>query len=331
MRQPPRRVRSTILAIGLSTVATLTVAATASAAERIVMATTGVASAQQWPIWIANAKGYFAEAGVTMDFVAAPSASAVIQQVTAGSADLGSGGLSDPIRAIDRGARISLLRIEAQVPPYSIWGRKTLTSLKELKGRTVMLGGIKDITRIYFERMIVPNGMKPGDYDSVYAGTASSRFAALVSGAVDATILNPPFSFKAEAAGFARLGNVTDYVKNLPFTGYAVNVAWGHAHKPAISGFLQAVTRGVDWFYADANRDEAIEILRKLANAERGDIAQAYDYYRQLRMFDRKGLVDGSEIGNLIAALAEIGDLEGPAVVARFLDPEIAALARKVE
>ena len=312
-------------------IATAALAPGVSAAEKLIMATTGVASAQQWPIWIANVKGFLAANGVEVDFVGAPSAAAVVQQVAAGSANIGTGGLSDPLRAIDRGARVSLLRIETQVPPYSIWGRKTITTLKDLKGKIVMLGGIKDITRVYFERMMEPNGLKWGEYDTVFAGTASSRFAALSSGAIDATILNPPFSFKAEAAGFSKLGQVTDYVKDLPFTGIAVNLDWGLAHKPAISGFLTGVAAGVDWFYEEKNRDEAIDILQKLSKAERGDIVQAYDYYKQLKIFDRTGVIGASALGNLAKALKDIGDLEGSTDLARFQHPEMAALAAAVK
>ena len=58
-------------------IATAALAPAASAAEKLIMATTGVASAQQWPIWIANVKGFLAANGVEVDFVGAPSAAAV--------------------------------------------------------------------------------------------------------------------------------------------------------------------------------------------------------------------------------------------------------------
>jgi hypothetical protein len=187
----------------LALTAVLMSQAPAFAAETILMGTTGRGSAQQWPIFIAQQKGYFAENGLTVDLIAAQSSSAVIQQLTAGSVNLASGGLADPLRAIDKGAPVTLLRVETQVPPYSIYGKPALKSLKDLKGKLISIGGVKDITRIYLERMMAPNGLKPNEYDLVFAGTASARFAALASGAVDATILVPPFSFQAEAAGFS--------------------------------------------------------------------------------------------------------------------------------
>ena len=37
----------------------------------------------------------------------------------------------------------------------------------------------KDITRIYVERMLAPSGVKPGEFDMVFAGATSARAAAL--------------------------------------------------------------------------------------------------------------------------------------------------------
>lgn len=322
--------RAKIIGMLAAAVAALTPVA-ASAAQTIVMGTTGRGSAQQWPIFIAQQKGYFAENGIVVDLVAAQSSSAVIQQLTAGSVNLASGGLADPLRAIDKGAPVTLLRIETQLPPYSVYGKAAYKSLKDLKGKVISIGGVKDITRIYLERMMAPNGLKPNDYDLVFAGTAAARFAALASGAVDATILVPPFSFKAEGAGFSNLGALSDYVTDMPFTGYAANAAWAKANKPALGGFLKGVAKGVDYFNDPAHRTEAIDILVKESGAERADIEKSYDYYLKIRIFDRVGRVEGSQVKALVEAMKSLGDIEGSTDVSRFVDPEIVELANQVK
>lgn len=303
----------------------------ARAAETITMVTTGKGSAQQWPIFIAMAKGFMAENGVAPDLVAASSTAAAMQQLAAGSTNLASGGISDPMRAIDKGAKISLLRVETQVPPYSLWAKPAIKSIAGLRGKLIMIGGPKDITRIYLERTLIPNGIKPGEYDMIYAGTTPARFAALTSGAIDATMLVPPFSFKAKSSGMSYIADVADYVRDLPFTGYATNTEWAHTHKPQLLGFLNGVAKGVDWFYQDANRDEAIDILVKQSASSREDVSATYDYYRSLHIFDHKGLIETSTVGNLIKAMQAMGDLEGSVDVARFIDPNITPLAAQVK
>jgi len=303
----------------------------AAAVETITMVTTGKGSAQQWPIFIALAKGYMAENGVALDMVAAPSSAAAVQQLSAGSANLESGGLTDPLLAIDKGAKIAVLRIETQVAPYSLWAKPAIKSIAELRHKLISIGGAKDITRIYLERTLAPNGVKPGEYDLIFAGTTAARFAALSSGAVDASLLIPPFSFKAKSIGLSYLASVADYARDLPFTGYATNIAWATAHKPLLLGFLGAMAKGVDWFYQDTNRSEAIDILVKQSGLSRADVEATYDYYRQLRVFDHKGSIESDTARNLLKAMQQMDDFDGPRDVGRFVDPEITGLAAQVK
>jgi hypothetical protein len=91
------------------------------------------------------------------------------------------------------------------------------------------------------------------------------------------------------------------------------------------------MAKGIDWFYEVANRGEAVDILVKESGSSREDIEATYDYYKSLHIFDRKGLVEASTVGNLIKAMQDIGDLEGSLDVNRFIDPEITSLAAQVK
>jgi NitT/TauT family transport system substrate-binding protein len=303
----------------------------ARAAETVTMVTTGKGSAQQWPIFIAIDKGYMAEGGVTLDLVAAPSSAAAVQQIAAGSANIESGGLTDPLLAIDKGAKIAVLRIETQVPPYTLWAKPAIKSIPELRGKLISIGGAKDITRIYLERTLIPNGVKPGQYDMIFAGTTGARFAALSSGAVDASLLVPPFSFKAKSIGLSHLADVSDYTRGLPFTAYATNIAWAEQHKSVLLGFLTAMAKGVDWFNDDANRSAAIDILVKRSGLSPADVGATYDYYRKLHIFDHRGSIESDVVGNLVKAMQQMNDFDGPRDISRFIDPDIAGLAAQVK
>lgn len=302
------------------------------AEEVISWGTVGSGSATQWPLYIGTAKGYFAEKGIKVDRIAAQSSAQVQQQIAAGSLNVGGGGLVDPLRAIDRGAPVALFRIETQAPPYEINAKSSIKSLAELKGKTIIIGGAKDITRIYLERMLGPNGVKPGEYDLVYAGAAAARYAALQSGGVDAAILNPPFNFNAAKSGYPSLGRVIDYAKDLPFTGYTVNADWGRKHKQVLRNFLEAYSRAVDWFYAPANRQEAAKIFVDIGgSSDLEDALKSYDFYVALKAFDRIGAVTEQQIGSIVAVLKQLGDLEGAVDVKRFIDPELGTIAAQVK
>lgn len=306
-------------------------AGAASSAETVTMITVGKGQPPQWPLFIANAKGFFAENGVVMDFVAAQSASAATQQLAAGSAQMSVGGMTEVLMGIDHGAKVSLLRIETQVPPYSLWAKPTIKSIKELRNKIVIVGGATDVTRVYFERMAAPNGLKPGDYDLLYAGTTPARLAALTSGAVDGAILYPPGSFKAASEGYSKLAELSEYVTDLPFTGYAVETAWAVKHRPTLIGFLKGIRKGVAWFYDTSHRAEVIDILVKESGSSRDDVEKTFDYYTALRVFPNVGTIDVKSIGPLVQAVAGLGVFQGSPDPQRFVDPEMARLAAEAQ
>ena len=241
--------------------AAFTFATTAQAADTVSVGSVDATSANLWPLHIAIKNGYFDAAGIKIDLVFAQSNASVIQQLAAGSYNVApSAGMVDPIRAIDKGAPVALVRIVIQAPPYALLAKPAIKTIEDLKGKTIIIGGAKDITRIFTERMLAPHGLKSGDYDYVFAGATSARFAALKSGAVDAALLTMPFNFFAEAAGFTNLGFTFAVLPDMPFAGMAVNRPWAEAHVDLLKRFLGAYNKGVAWFYDPKNREAAVTI-----------------------------------------------------------------------
>src|ERR1051325_10421508 len=94
------------------------------AADTVSLISVGSSSANGWPSYVAEEKGFFAEGGIKPDIVFAQSNAQVIQQVAAGSANVSTNsGMVDPIRAIEKGAPLAILRIEVQAPPYALLAR----------------------------------------------------------------------------------------------------------------------------------------------------------------------------------------------------------------
>jgi len=299
-------------------------AAPAGAEEQVTVGTVGQASANMWPALIANAKGFYAAEGLKVDIDYVQSSAALVQQVTAGSLGIClSTGLADPLRAVGMGAPISIVRIEVQAPPYDLVAKPTIKSMKELKGKVISLGGPKDITRIYVERMLAPNGVKPGEFDMVFAGATAARASALLAGAVDAAILLPAFNFQAEAKGFNSLGLTIDYVKDLPFSGTAVNNAWATAHKATLEKLLQAQTRGIAWFNDEKNRAEAVQILKTASGLTQEDVEKAYDFFRNGHFFEPTGKVSRAKLDSLAKAMESLGDLPGALNIDKVILPGI--------
>jgi NitT/TauT family transport system substrate-binding protein len=87
-----------------------------------------------WPAEIGRAKEMFAAEGLTIDAVYVPSSGGIVQQLSGGSLNMGVAGLVDPIRAIEKGAPIALIRIEGAVPPYSLIAKPEIKRIEDLRG-----------------------------------------------------------------------------------------------------------------------------------------------------------------------------------------------------
>src|ERR1700733_12845011 len=299
-------------------------AAPAARAEPLTLGTVGQASANLWPELIALDKGFYAAEDLQVDIVFIQSSAALVQQVTAGSLVMGTQtGLADPLRAVGMGAPIAVVRIDVQAPPYDLVAKPSIASMKDLKGKVISLGGAKDITRIYVERMLAPNGVKPGEFDMVFAGATTARASALFAGAVDAAILLPAFNFQAVAKGFKSLGLTADYVKDLPFSGIVVNKAWADANKATLTKVLDVETKSIAWFEDTNNRTEAIRILKSASSLSEDDVEKAYDFFHNGNFFEPTGKVSRTKLAALAKAMESLGDLPGVLDINKVILPGV--------
>lgn len=301
----------------------LLAASPAAALEKLVGGIAGQNSPTTWPYAVAMTKGFLAKRGLEFDIVYGQSASNILQQLVAGSIDLVvSTGINEPVHAAAKGAPVGMLRIVGRVSPYAIEAQPAIHSLKELKGKTVAIGGITDITRLYFDRMLDPNGVHWGDYDAIVVGSTTGRMGALLSGAVVATMLLPPYSFQVESKGYNNIGLAVDYAPDLPFTATVLSQSWAEKHPDLARGISDAFDEGLKWLDDPANKAEAIDILVK-SGLPQGEVAQSYDFMHKIDFWAHDNTVSRKTINHLIDAMHAIGDLDQTFDVNKLFIPNV--------
>ncbi len=281
------------------------------AAETIATGMIGAANAVGWPWYIGIQKGFFAAQGLNLDLVYVPTASGLVQQLSAGSLDLVADvGAVEPVHAAEKGAPVGLIRIIGRISAYEMLAKPGIASVKELKGKTICIGGLVDINRVYLERIMQANGLKDGDYDITVVGNTAGRFAALKSGATDATMLAPPVNFFAEDAGFRNIGMISDYAGDLPFSATVVSRNYVSGHRDTVMKILGVIDRSVAWFNDPSHRDEAVDIMAKEMHSGREPVERSYDYLRKINYFAANADVSRSRMQNLINAMKNLGDVK---------------------
>lgn len=300
----------------------------AAAAETAVQTgLVGAPNAIAWPWYIGIDKGFFAASGIKLDLIYVSTPSGLVQQLAAGSLDIvGDVGVVEPIHAVDRGAPVGIMRLIGRVPPYELLAEPTIASIKDLKGKTICIGGLRDINRVYLERVMAANGLHDGDYDITVVGNTAGRFAALKSGAVDATMLAPPVNLFAEDAGFRNVGLVLTYAPDLPFSASDVSQSYARAHHDTLENLLAALDKSVAWFNDSAHRAEAVDILVKEMKSPRPPVERSYDFLRKINYFAPNSDVSRSRLQNMINAMKALGDIKGTITPDRIVMPGLAHL-----
>src|ERR1700732_768391 len=242
----------------------------------------------QWPQYIAAELGWFKQDRIELDLISVGGGGA--QQVAGGSLAIAHSGFPDFARASLQGAPLKIIINDIVASPYAVFAKPGIKSIADLRGKLISIGGVKDVTLIYIKAFLASAALQPGDVDFVYAKAAGDRFSALVSGGVDATLLNPPTYFKATALGFSNLGDIEAHMKDVPFTVWAANTDWAAKNRAALVAFARNYARSVRWLYDPANKDAAVDILVKHARQDRKDSIDAYDYLvTKLRSFGVDG------------------------------------------
>src|SRR5262245_56216253 len=81
-----------------------------------------------------------------IDSIVAGAAVGVVQQLAAGSLNIAQAATDQSLRAILRGAPIRIIAGAASNAPFRVVAAKTINSWSDLKGKTISVGGLTDVT-----------------------------------------------------------------------------------------------------------------------------------------------------------------------------------------
>src|SRR5215470_11318779 len=144
------------------------------------------------------------------------------------------------VDSIVAGAAVGVLQQlagAASNAPFRVVAAKTINGWSALKGKTISVGGLTDVTLYFLRTMARRNGLADQDYDLLYSGSTPNRFAQLASGAVAAAILTNPVDFSALAQGYVDLGSVMQYLPNWAQNNIITDTRWAQLHRAAVVGF----------------------------------------------------------------------------------------------
>lgn len=219
----------------------------------------------------AKEKGYFQQEGLDVEVILMSGALG-IRALIAGDVDASTvGGSSLP--PILRGAPLRMIFVSFDKPTHWLYAKPDIRTVKDLKGRKVAVDGLGGTLESLLRWVLKKNGLDAGrDVPILAVGPPPSRFAALTSGAIDATLFTFPLNFRAEEAGFHELVN---FVKQdiASLTGSIV------IRESSDTGLVEKLVRGAvkGHLYARNNRSGTIPILARTLKIKEDEATRIYD------------------------------------------------------
>ena len=246
-----------------------------------------------FPPLLADAKGYFRQAGIAPQLVQVRSTIA-LPGILGGSIDYTTAFGSSIGRTIQGAPLRSVLAMVAK-PSFYLVARPEIRTVADLKGKIVAVGSLGTVNHLVTQRVLANFGVAPEEVTIMAVGDTPLRMAALKSGTVQATMAAPPAPIQAEAWGFNVLAYAGDYM-DLPLAGLATTTGRIRDSRGEVVSVLTAIVRGL--VFMKNHRAETVALIQKLLKMEKTVAEATYDL--SIPSFSSDGSVSVKGIQNII-------------------------------
>ncbi len=281
--------------------------ATAQAAELRTI-TLGLVSpniSTQLPVVVAQQAGYFKEEGLNVHSVTIASGGTLMVAIlTSGHADLVVSGVAAIMRAIDRGAPVTVVAGFQNKIDFALIGSKRVAQLEDLRGKTVGVTSAGSFSEFAVLEALKRRGfVRDKDYTLIAAGSTHLRIGALKGGKVDAIPLSSGERHTLEDEGYPLLLEVGKVVPEIPLAVLVAGKQFAAKEPELVARFIRALGKSMQLI--KSNKEKAIQLavaakLRGNPETQR----KALDYFAQ----DLGVEIERENIVALLTALAIKGE-----------------------
>ena len=254
-----------------------------------------------FPLFAAQARGYFKEAGKDVELVQIRS-NIGLSGLLGGSVDYYTSFSSAVTLAAQQGSPVVGIFSMIERPSLYMVTRPEIRSMPELKGKTIGLGSIGGITVTITRRMLANYGVNANEFTIVSSGDLPVRLAAVKSGAIHATLAGPPAPVQAKELGLNVLASAADTV-DFPLAGLSTAVVKIRNNRAEVVAVLTAMLRGL--LFVRSQRNEAIGLIQKLFRMER-ELAEA-GYDQTLPAYSKDGTASARGIESVLEVARQGG------------------------
>lgn len=269
-----------------------------------------------WPVWVAEDRGFFARRGVRVEVATTPGSVFQWSTLAKGRADLAIT-LMDNVVAYREGQgapgvlvpdAIALMAVDTRAMP-TLMTTPDIASYGELKGKTLAVDALITGNALVLRGMLEHGGLTAANYRLEQAGGVTQRFEAMTRQEYAGSLFNAPLDAELKAMGFHALDSASSLMSQFQGHVVATRRGWAGAHRAGVVDFLRALLDALDWLYVPANREKAFAIYSEhMPSAATDAAAMAYSVlFDAANGFPANGEIDIEGIANVLELRAKYG------------------------
>lgn len=222
-----------------------------------------------WPLWVAQDKGFFAANGISVDVTPTPSSMLQMTNLIDGKCDIVLTAMDNLVAYREGQGEVPIVGQDLIAVMGGDSGFLKLVAAPEVKtvtdlhGKTISVDARGTGYAFVLFELLDRAGLHEPDFAIERVGGVMQRFHALLEGKQAATLLVSPFELQAQARGFNVLATASESLGAYQGVVAGVRRSWAEKNRVRLEGFINAYVRGVEWLYDPANRQQAIQTFVK--------------------------------------------------------------------
>lgn len=269
-----------------------------------------------WPIWVAQQKGYFAQNGIEVKLTNTPNSVFQLTGLIEGRFDMAMTAIDNLVAYMEGQGEA---KVDRQPDIFAFMGGDngflSLVTVPEaktyadLKGRTLSVDALTTGYAFVLLDLLERGELKQGDFEVVKAGGVLQRWDELKQKKQAGTMLITPFDIIAQAAGFNVLQRAIDVYGHYQGLVGATRRDWARDNAKALQGYIRAYVQAVDWLGDPANKEEAISILRGHLQQMSPELAaKTYAVLAPPQGFTPKAKIDMAGVSKVLELRSRYGE-----------------------
>jgi len=277
-------------------------------------------SADDLASWVAKEAGIYAQNGLDVDLQLVAGGSKTMAALLSGQEDLTLQGGGEVLSATASGADLVVLAALAPVYPYLLEVSADIKTVDDLRGKKVGVsspGGSADIaSRVALKKQ----GIDPDvDVNFVAVDSHANRTAALISGAIQAGVDDPPDSFEVERHGLHPLFDLAALKLPAAQTVLTGQRTWVNANRETTQKFVDSLVQGIARMRAD--KPFTIGVLKKYFESDDEEaMSGAYEFFVK-EVTQPAPFVRPEHFADAVSILGEKNDKIKTVDLSRIIDP----------